>query len=403
LQNNKYELSRKRNRWNANKKNGNQGSLQRILWIAAAVLLVVGFVVFYHAQVAVPFMMDDIWYSTRLYDEQPIRTLTDIVRAQEWHYHNWGGRSITHTILQLTLLLGEQGADLLNTIVFGLLCFLVMKLAKVKGLYFYLGAMCLLIGCNANWEMSMFWQAGAANYLYITVVLLLYMEVFLWEGSERSCQMLCGKRFYPFFCVGMIPLGLLAGWSNENMGPALWLISLAVIILRMRETKKIPLYMILGNLTCLVGSIFLITAPGNFVRISEAVDTQKGVLWQAYLRGYAQSTAAFSYLFPILLILLTLIAFAKGGLGLSLGRRNVLLLWSALLSWGAMVLSPHYPDRASFGTMVLLSCVILSLADQIVRAKPDMRKWLLLSTAFLWLRSMYLLGEFLGISWGWIV
>jgi hypothetical protein len=398
LHDDKYELSR-----NRNKENGNKDSLQRILLIAAAVLIVVGFAVFYETQVAVPFMMDDMWYSTRLYDEQPIETLVDIIKAQEWHYENWGGRSVTHTILQLTLLSGERWADLLNTLVFGLLCFLMMKIAKVKGIPYYLGAMCLVIGCNANWKMSMFWQAGAANYLYITLVLLMYLGVFLWDGTEKSCQMLSRKKVYPLFCIGMIPLGFLAGWSNENMGPSLWLISLVVILLRLRETKKIPLYMILGNLACLAGSVILIIAPGNFVRMSEAVDTQKGVLWRAFLRGYAQSTAAFFYLFPLLLILLLLLAFAKGGLGLILGRRNVLLLWCALLSWGAMVLSPHYPDRASFGTLVLLSCVILSLANKIIRAKPEMSKWLLLSTAFLWLRSMYLLGEFLGLSWGWIV
>jgi hypothetical protein len=386
-----------------NKKNSNKDSLQRILWIAAAVLIVVGFVVFYETQVAVPFMMDDLWYSTRLYDEQPIHTLADIVEAQVWHYENWGGRSVTHGILQLTLLLGERSADLLNTMVFGLLCFLIMKIAKVKGLPYYLGAMCLVIGCNANWKMSMFWQAGAANYLYITLVLLMYLGVFLWDGTETSCRILCRKRVYPLLCIGMVPLGFLSGWSNENMGPSLWLISLVVILLRLRETKKIPLYMILGNLACLAGSVILIIAPGNFVRISEALDTQKGVLWRAFLRGYAQSTAAFSYLFPLLLILLLLLAFAKGGLGLSLGRRNVLLLGCALLSWGAMVLSPHYPDRATFGTLVLLSCLILSLADKIAHAKPEMGKWLFLGTAFLWLRSMYVLGEFLGLSWGWIV
>ena len=60
-------------------------------------------------------MMDDEWYSTVLYADTPIRNLSDIIRAQIWHYFNWGGRSMAHALLQLILLAGEHWADILNT------------------------------------------------------------------------------------------------------------------------------------------------------------------------------------------------------------------------------------------------------------------------------------------------
>jgi hypothetical protein len=92
----------------------------------------------------------------------------------------------------------------------------------------------------------------------------------------------------------------------------------------------------------------------------------------------------------------------KGILKEKIGRDNGLLLLGALLSWGAMILSPHYPDRASFGTMALLLCVILSLAGKAVDRQKE-NAWMYYSCAMLvWLRGMYYLAEFLGLCWGWI-
>ena len=89
-------------------------------------------------------------------------------------------------------------------------------------------------------------------------------------------------------------------------------------------------------------------------------------------------------------------------LKLPVGRKNWLLLLCALLSWGAMVLSPHYPDRATFGTMVMISCVILSMARRITQVRKDLGIWLWGASVLIWLRGMFYLCEYLAISWGWI-
>ena len=78
------------------------------------------------------------------------------------------------------------------------------------------------------------------------------------------------------------------------------------------------------------------------------------------------------------------------------------MLFCALLSWGAMILSPHYPDRATFGTMVLLICVILSLTGRILEKQKELLGAVLGAGLLIWLRGMFFLGEFLAISWGWI-
>lgn len=376
--------------------------------------------VMYMTHRALPFMMDDLWYSTMLYDEETLITsFSDIIESQIWHYYNWGGRSMTHGILQITLLLGEHAADILNVVVTLLLSAVVCVVARYKRLPAFWAAMAMILGLNANWKMSMFWQAGAANYLYITVFILLFAWCYLRELPEG------GKPFFPKgtvapeksslksedesapkhlwgITVWIIPLGILAGWSNENMGPAVWLLSLAVILLAVREKRRVYPWMILGSLSCFAGSVMVIAAPGNFVRSAQAENNGYGLLWRCFLRGYSESTAVAVHLFPALLVLGFMVILCKGVLKRELGRRNVLLLICALLSWGAMILSPHYPDRATFGTMALLICVILSLAGKVLDERKDL-DWMMWGvTALIWLRGMYYCGEFLAITWGWI-
>jgi len=369
----------------------------RNLWIASCILTLIAVCAMYVTHRAIPFMMDDLWYSTKLSCEEPVRNLRDIVESQVWHYFNWGGRSITHAILQLTLLAGEKAADILNVAVTLILAAVICLVAGIKKngrMFGMFSAIAMLIGMNANWKMSMFWQAGAANYLYITVFILLYLYCYLREND--SSKKLFGITFW------IIPLGLLAGWSNENMGPAVWLISLAVIVIRLRQHVKIPVWMFLGNISCLWGSVMVIIAPGNFVRSAEIEENQYGLLWRCFLRGYAQSKAVCEYLFPTLIVLAAMLVISKCILKLPIGKKNLLLIVGAVLSWGAMALSPHYPDRASFGTMVLLICVIISCEEKIIKERNDLLVPLFFLNTIIWLRGMYFLGEYLAINWGWI-
>lgn len=395
-----------------------------IIYGIFAALLIVSAVVIYLTHEKVPFMLDDFWYSTKLFNDEPVTSFRDIVESQVWHYFNWGGRSMAHGLLQLILLTGERTADILNVIVTFLLAGLICRTAGVPGVgredikkavwksFPYLfAALGMLFGLNASWEMSMFWQSGAANYLYITVFVLGFLACFLRELEEEGSILpwkVSGavsekkEKSLPGITLWIIPLGILAGWSNENMGPAVWLLSLFIIFLRIREKRKIKLWMILGNLTCLFGSVMMVAAPGNFLRNAEIKSSEYGLLWRIFLRSYEVSRAAVDYLFPTVLLTGVVILLCKLVLKIPVGRRNLVLLLGAVLSWGAMILSPHYPDRATFGTMVLLICVILNLTKKILNRRPDLTPAAWGFAFFIWLRGMYFLGEFLSICWGWI-
>lgn len=388
-----------------NVKSGKKG----LFIIVSFLLFVITAVSLWYVNKLVPFMMDDDWYATRLYDDEPIKGIKDIFNAQVWHYMNWGGRSITHTILQLTILAGDKFANVANVAMAVLTGIIVTgmteTITEIKRTFFnrllsVTIVMGLILGLNANWKMSMFWQAGAANYLYITIFILLFMWVYL---REIPFDCLVEKEDLWGIRVWIIPLAILAGWSNENMGPVSVLFALYTIILMRKQGRPVKGWMTEGAIFCFLGSAACILAPGNFVRSEQVDSTHYGILWQAFLHGYQEAAALFIHLFIPVVILITLYIFAKKVLYVIPGREIDVLGIMALLSWGAMVLSPHYPDRATYGTMVLIIVAVIALAQKIIDRRPDLRKYFWLGAFAIWLRGMYNLGEFIAISWGWIL
>lgn len=370
--------------------------LNTMFWIF---LFLAGLLCMWMTQRAVPVMMDDEWYSTILSAERPLASLKDIIQAQIWHYYNWGGRTVAHTIAQLIFLyLSEEAANVLNVAMIVLLAWMIDTVAGERRLAFVTLTVGFLHGLNANWKMSMYWQTGACNYLYTTVIILVFLWFYLRAVEDEAAGEIPGL-------IVLAPiLGLLSGWTNENMGPAVWVLTVLVMLLQRREKRSIPLWMPLGSLACLAGSALMIIAPGNGVRSAQVAGSGKGILWRLFLRMYSVCRGAWEYLFPVLLVTAALLFVNVCVLGNRLRRKDGLLLLGALLSWGAMVLSPHYPDRASFGTMCLLLSVALSQAATVLKSRDSRRCKAALAAVgiFIWLRGMYLLGEFLAIGWGWI-
>lgn len=363
------------------------------------ILFFIGIVCMWKMQREIPIMMDDEWYSTVLSSDRPLASLKDIWNAQIWHYNNWGGRTVAHTIAQLIFLyLSEPVADALNVAMIVLLAWMINRVMGERRLAFVTLTVGFLHGLNANWKMSMYWQTGACNYLYTTIIILAFLWLYLRVLDDAGKKDLPGE-----FLIAPI-LGLLCGWTNENMGPAVWVLTVVVMVLQKKEKRPVRLWMVLGSIACMAGSALMLLAPGNAVRSAEVASNSYGILWQIFLRMYGVCKGAWEFLFPAILLTMAVVFVNCGILGNRLDRKEGLMLVGAVLSWGAMVLSPHYPDRAAFGTMCFLLCVILSQAGAILRSKDT--RWCRLSMAaigvFIWLRGMYFLGEFLSICWGWI-
>lgn len=346
------------------------------------ILLLFGFQFMLHR--ATPFMMDDEWYSTNLATGQPLQNFSDIVEGQIWHFHNWGGRSITHGILQMTLMGGELFCDILNTVMTLLLTGMICVIAKQKSPMFFLLASSLIIALNANLKMSMYWQSGTANYVYSTVWILLFILAYIRHLETPDTKAL------PLISIWILPIGLMTGWSNENMGPASFLLAVFTIIyIRKFLNRKVPVWMYSGAALCLAGCCMVILAPGNFVRTAEIPQT--GPVQSIYERFLSMLCAGTDFLFPSALLLVVVILIYMVVLKEKMATWQWVLLAHTILSYGAMVLSPHYPDRATFGTMCTCIILIVSLLGDIIRKNASWKKYLVPTTLCFWFYAMYAL------------
>lgn len=332
------------------------------------------------------FVMDDIWYQTNLVTGQKLSSALDVIKSQIWHYFNWGGRSITHTILQFDLMGGALFCDIMNLLMTFLLCIVIASFAKerIHKLFYFYASFSLIISLNASFRYNMFWQSGAVNYLYSTVWILTFIKVFLRELEDDSVKALPGITFW------IVPLGLITGWSNENMGPASFILSLMVIFLVKKNKKydRIPWWMTLGCISSLIGSILVIVAPGNFVR--SAFTNNSGLLRTIIERTLSMLTGACSFLLPPLVIAVTLFTVVTMVLGFKVSNRDIVLIITSILAFGAMILSPHFPPRAVFGIMILLIVLILSFLEQISERFP---KFSLISNIFIICTYVYSIIE----------
>ena len=373
-------------------------SSKKVQKIAAAVLALLSILILYIANSKMPFKMDDDWYATNLVTGEPLSGIGDIWESQVWHFFHWGGRSMAHALLQMVLLAGSAAADWINVCVTVLMVVLICVLADTRDWFHGIFAFGLLIILNANWSQTLLWQSGVANYLYMTSWILLFLLCYFRALENPQ------KKELPGILLWIAPLGLLAGWSNENMGPAVWVGTLLVIFLVWKKEKKLRPWMLVGNLFCLAGCALLILAPGNFVRKTEAVtETQgMGVLWRAFLRGFSVANGMFYYLLDTFLLTAVLLFVYCFVLGNKLRRTDGICLLMAVLSWGAMVLSPHYPDRAAFGTMVLCMIPTVHMCAQIQKEREELRLPAYGVVLFVWLSGMFPLCTYICQMIGWI-
>lgn len=150
---------------------------------ATIIILLATAIVFLCLNLFVPYYDDDIWYALRYIPDEslsPITNFYDILTSQYHHYMGENSRAIVHIVLQSILAtLPDWGFDILNTLVFLLLVWLVTRytqssgdkvqplslLLTIAGIYWLLPDM----------DYLYYWAAGALNYMWTSVATMLFL------------------------------------------------------------------------------------------------------------------------------------------------------------------------------------------------------------------------------------
>lgn len=180
-------------------------------------------------------------------------------------YQTWSGRSIATFFSYGGGMIGDLWVfDILNAIVFCLFIYLLSYFVSGHRLY----PMFILFLFATTWFFQpvygqvFLWRCGAANYLWTTTIVLTFLRLSLSDAISREGKMIWKS-------MGIFLLGLLAGWCNENTGITILFILIAEGILRWRfdGQKPKPAYFA-ACIGALVGTVILLRAPGNYVRMA---------------------------------------------------------------------------------------------------------------------------------------
>ena len=217
-----------------------QNGNNRLKIVVAVVIVATMFVLFLVFNIFSGYAADDYLYffkyagHTLKGTPQRLTGIGDIIAGMKVHYKICNGRIPAHFMLQLFALSGKTVFNVFNSLVFVLLGLLVYFHANIKG---KLNIPLLIFVYAFEWlgtylpATVYLWFSGSFNYLWTTTFVLAFLMIYRIYATG-------GIRHNPkaetALCVITLAGGVLAGWSNENVGCAV----VAAVVLFMFYYKR---------------------------------------------------------------------------------------------------------------------------------------------------------------------
>lgn len=274
--------------------------------------------------------------------------IMDILQSQYHHYFEWGGRVVVHTIAQFFLMYDKAVFDIANT--FAYLAMILVVYFHAVGKFKFYPLLLLLINllfflCMPAFGQVFLWVVGACNYLWGPLLVFLYLIPYRLQYSKAT-PVISNKVLALLFGL----LGIIAGWTNENLGLTLAFVIAVFMFLYWHEHKKVYLWCVCGLIGAAIGAIALIIAPGNFVRMDA------GHFEINIFKNFFKITRLMfngEFLLLPLSIFFSLFLFCKKEADYKIVSVYIL---GMLASMYVMMGAPYFADRAKLGTLAF--CII---------------------------------------------
>ena len=283
-----------------------------------------------------------------------LESIGDIFVSQYSHYMTWGGRTVAHVFVQFFCLTGKLFFDFMNALIYAALALMIYFTAKGKielqnsdGKNF-LWIFFALWFCLPEMFQTSLWLTGACNYLWMTVVQLLFLLPFalkfwnknFWSGASK------GKIFLMAF------LGLIAGWSNESGGAFVIFLAFLALIYFWRQ-RQLERWMLVGFGMLFVGYALLMLAPGNFQRyVVDANDATVPLFSaQMFIDNFEDGMREI-LMCDVLLYAVIFLYFLRGRKTPQATQFILAFAAAGILLPCLLMFSPEFPARAAFASPV---------------------------------------------------
>ena len=301
--------------------------------------------------------------------------------TQVKEYMEWSGKFVGHYMARVLLSGPEWVHPILTPIMFMLLVAGGALLALGAQWRERLCAWHLVVVAGLVWialpafGTVFFWRTGTGDYGYSLVWATLFLVPYrMW--ADRADFRLPGGALFVF-------AGILAGWSNENVGMLAILTAMGVAAFRWRASGRVHLWAIAGIAGAALGWSMMMAAPGNAIRLAAVGGVEKIPLasMKALLRFVQFWSTEQIEMLPYFLaaLLLAWMLRRRGLLKPAAWIPAVVFFLMAQASLAAFIASPSTPYRAMSATFFFTALCPFSL---LVALNPPRLKARALFTIF---------------------
>lgn len=316
------------------------------------------------------YIADDFRYLYSFNDRtKRIENISDIILSMRAHRYHMNGRLVAHTIVQFFGMLPRWVFDIFNSGVYVLQIAILFALGRNKMPRSNL--MLLAIFCGMwllcpHYSAVNLWQDGAMNYLWSTVLALIFLQVFIQEYIyDKQIRTWFGK-----FCFLCLSFGM--GAYSETASSAA--IFMAMLIVLLEQKKKMKGIWLAAIVIACIGYITIYLSPAQWREKSAEMTIP--TLTENFLnasRMYWKMCRELLCAFIIALVL---------NLILRTDRRQIflgLILFAGSLAANFILMfAQYYAARSAYGAFVYLLAADVILLYPLLESKKTKRLILLL-------------------------
>jgi len=295
--------------------------------------------------------------------------------TQAKEYMEWSGKFVGHFMARVLLSGPEWVHPVLTPIMFMLLVAGGALLALGAQWRERLCAWHLVVVAGLVWialpafGTVFFWRTGTGDYGYSLVWATLFLVPYrIW--ADRADFRLPGGALFVFS-------GILAGWSNENVGMLALLGAAGVALYRWRTSGRPALWAMAGMAGAALGWVMMMAAPGNAVRLAAMGGAEKIPLLSTkallrFLQFWGTEQIEMLPYFAAALVLAWMLH-RRGQLKPAAWIPAVVFFLMAQASLAAFIMSPSTPYRAMsttfFFTALCPFCLLAALNPSSLKAR----------------------------------
>ena len=341
---------------------------KKIIIIVSA--LVIAFILMFILNLYSPLIMDDYSYSYGV-NWRRLESIKDIFIYQKWHYINWSGRSVAHTIAQFFLLQDKKMLfNVCNTIVFLIMVYIISSFTNKKEKINILNFGLVFLGLwflTPAYGQSFLWITGSSNYLWTSTIVLIYLKIFV--------DIDINKKQGIWKTIGIILLGIIAGWTNENTEAGLIAMLIVFLFLQYKDKRSINKTQIVGLISNIVGFAIMILAPGNSVRSGGLFKANILIEWVK--RAISISLELIMYFIiplAIIIVLVSIYRYKKQ----KIDKMFYIFSIGAFISAYSMVVSPWFPMR-TWTIVAIYLIIVIGILIRDLKIKPNIMQLILIN------------------------